>query len=35
MSWVEMDETGWSWVEMDAAGWRWVYGLVISTFKTP
>ena len=29
MSWVELDEAGWTWVEVDGDEWRWVHGLVI------
>ena len=33
MSWVRVDEAGWSWVEVDGAGRRWVHALVIPVLQ--
>ena len=33
MSWVEVDEAGWSWMELDGAGLTWMHGLVIPIFN--
>ena len=33
-SWVKVDGAGWSWVEVDGAEWSWVHGLVIPIANT-